>query len=195
MKLPTRHGRRPHIQVVVSAETLLGTSEAPGELAGYGPITAATARRIAADGTWRRLLTEPRTGRFDELSVDTYQPPQDLRDHVIARDPTCIGLGCRLPANRCDLDHRIEYPRGPTAAPNLDPWCRSAHEIKTFTDTDVVLDPAGDGARTITYPSGRSYRLPVDPVLEDIGQVDSSNVHSGQVDSAQVSLDLDEPPF
>jgi 5-methylcytosine-specific restriction endonuclease McrA len=166
-RLKTRQGRRPTIQVTVSIETLLGLRDDPGELAGYGPITADTARRIASEGTWRRLLTDPRTGRFDELSVDTYEPPQDIRDHVIARDPVCIGIGCRLPWNRCDLDHRVPHPRGPTSAGNLEPWCRTGHQIKTFTDTEVVDDPTRDGGRLVTYPSGRSYPLPADPVLED----------------------------
>jgi hypothetical protein len=175
---------------VVSVETLLGLRDEPGELAGYGPITAQTARRIAADGTWHRLLTDPRTGRFDELSVDSYEPPQDMRDHVIARDPVCIGLGCRLPANRCDLDHRVPHPRGPTAASNLDPWCRSGHGIKTFTDTEVVADPDDPGgARMVTYPTGRSYRLPAEPVLEDFGLTDSA---TGLADGPDVG---DDPPF
>jgi hypothetical protein len=205
VKLPTRQGRRPQIQVVVSAETLLGICDAPGELSGYGPITAQVARRIAAEGTWQRLLTEPRTGRFDELSVDAYEPPQDMRDHVIARDPVCIGAGCRLPANRCDLDHRIEYPRGPTAAPNLDPWCRSGHEIKTFTDTTVTLAPdsdsgsdrgaGGDGTRIVTYPTGRSYRLPADPILDDFGLGDASPVLEGDASPDPMTADPDEPPF
>jgi hypothetical protein len=189
-RLQTRQGRRPTIHVVVSVETLLGLRDEPGELAGYGPITAQTARRIAADGTWHRLLTDPRTGRFDELSVDSYEPPQDMRDHVIARDPVCIGLGCRLPANRCDLDHRVPHPRGPTAASNLDPWCRSGHGIKTFTDTEVVADPDDpDGARIVTYPTGRSYRLPAEPVLEDFGLTDSA---TGLADGPDVG---DDPPF
>ena len=176
-RLPTRQGRRPQIQVVVSVETLLGLDEMPGELVGYGPITADTARRIAGEGTWRRLLTDPRTGRFDELSVDTHDPPQDLLDHVLARDRYCRrGLGCRMPANRCDVDHRVNYPRGPTAAGNLDAGCRPDHDIKTFTDTTVRRDRDGEpGDLRITYPSGRSYRLPVEPVLEPI--------------------DLDTPPF
>ena len=152
----------------MSIETLLGADEMPGELVGYGPITAEAARRIASEGTWRRLLTVPRTGRFDELSVDTHDPPQDLLDHVLARDRYCRrGLGCRMPANRCDIDHRVNYPRGPTAAGNLDAGCRPDHDITTFTDTTVARDLDGrPGDLRITYPSGRSYRLPVEPVLE-----------------------------
>jgi hypothetical protein len=169
-RLPTRQGRRPQIQVVVGIETLLALDEMPGELVGFGPIPADAARRIASEGTWRRLLTDPRSGRFDELSVDTHDPPQDMVDHVVARDRHCRrGLGCRMPANRCDVDHRVAFPRGPTAASNLDSGCRPDHEIKTFTDTTVTLDPGGmPGDLRITYPSGRSYRLPVEPVLERI---------------------------
>ncbi len=164
--LPVRHGRRPQIQVTVALTTLLGLDDRPGELAGYGPITAQTARRIAADGVWRRLLTDPRTGRFDELSVDTYQPPQDLADHVIARDRTCRSPGCRAPADRCDLDHRDPYPRGPTSAGNLEPRCRSHHQVKTHTDTAVVTD--GHGGTHLTLPSGRTYHRPADPVQDDL---------------------------
>ena len=164
--LPVRHGRRPQIQVTVAASTLLGLDELPGELAGYGPITAQTARRIAADGTWRRVLTDPRTGRFDELSLDCYEPPQDMADHVIARDRTCRTPGCRTPAARCDLDHRDPYPRGPTSAGNLDPECRAHHNVKTHTDTVVLRDC--DGGLTFTLPSGRSYHRPAEPAQDDL---------------------------
>jgi len=188
--LPRRQGRRPQIQVVVGIDTLLGVDELPGELVGHGPITADSARRIAGEGTWRRLLTDPRTGRFDELSVDTHDPPQDLLDHVLARDRYCRrGLGCRMPADRCDIDHRVNYPRGPTAAGNLDAGCRPDHDIKTFTDTTIRPDPHGDpGDLRITYPSGRSYRIPVEPVLERIELADLA-------DLADVADVPDVPPF
>ena len=165
--LPLRHGRRPQILVTVAVTTLLGLDELPGELAGYGPIAADTARRIAAEGVWRRLLTDPRTGRFDEMSLESYEPPQDLVHHVIARDRTCRSPGCRTPADRCDLDHRVPHPRGPTSAANLDARCRSHHTVKTHTDTHVDADDTdGAGGLRITLPSGRSYHLPADPVLD-----------------------------
>ena len=45
---------------MVALSTLLGFDEQPGELAGYGPIPADLARRMAADptGTWTRLVTD-----------------------------------------------------------------------------------------------------------------------------------------
>ena len=125
--LPRNHRRRPHIQVTVAATTLLGLDELPGELAGYGPIPAHLARQVAADGTWRRLLTDPGTGGLLDYGTTTYEPPKNLTDHVITRDQTCRGLGCRVRAERCDIDHTIRYPDGPTAEHNLTCECRPCH--------------------------------------------------------------------
>ena len=139
-RLPTRHGRAPQIGVVVAMSTLAGLDEQPAELLGAGPITAPTARRIAAGGVWRRLLTDP-AGQLLEISADTYEPPQALRDLVLARDRTCRGPGCRTPADRCDLDHTIPWPTGPTSPANLRALCRSHHRLKTHTDTTYRTDP------------------------------------------------------
>src|SRR3954454_11887814 len=82
--LPVLQGRRPSINVVVSADTLLSLDDQPAHLTGYGPITAETARRLAADesGTWRRLLTDPDTGALLDISEHRYRPAQRLRDYV-----------------------------------------------------------------------------------------------------------------
>jgi hypothetical protein len=148
----------------VAATTLLGLDEEPGELTGVGPITAPLARRIAADGTWRRLLTDPRTGRLDEVSADTYAPPQDMVDHVVTRDGTCRGIGCRIPATACDLDHEVPWPAEPTAITNLHALHQRHHDVKTHTDTTVVTQP--DGTTVWTLPSGRTYRVPPHQLLQ-----------------------------
>lgn len=51
-------GGGTQLQVIVPAGTLLGLDGEPAELAGHGPIPASMARDLAADATWRRLLTE-----------------------------------------------------------------------------------------------------------------------------------------
>ncbi|HEY8827306.1 MAG TPA: DUF222 domain-containing protein, partial [Jatrophihabitantaceae bacterium] len=76
--LPGNHRRRPHIQITLAASTALGLDDQPGELAGYGPITAATARQVAAEATWRRLLTDPATGGLLDYGHTVYDPPQNL---------------------------------------------------------------------------------------------------------------------
>jgi len=162
-RLRTAQGRRPQIQVVVSVATLLGLDDQPAELVGHGPVTAQVARRIATEGTWRRMLTDPATGRLLELATDAHDPPQDLVDHVLARDQHCRGPGCRRPARSCDLDHRIPHPQGPTEAGNLQPLCRPEHQVKTHTDTTHLDD--GAGGVHITYPSGRTHHVPAEPAL------------------------------
>jgi len=53
---------RPLLTLHLPLGTALGLSDAPAELAGYGPIPADLARELAADATWRRILTDPVTG-------------------------------------------------------------------------------------------------------------------------------------
>jgi hypothetical protein len=67
----------PAVQVTVGLTTLLGLDELPGDLAGYGPIPAHLARQIAADpnSTWRRLLTDARSGTLLDYGRTTYRPP------------------------------------------------------------------------------------------------------------------------
>jgi Domain of unknown function (DUF222) len=121
----------PLVQVTIAASTLLGLDDQPGELAGHGPIPAATARQIAADpsGTWRRILTDPATGTILNVSHRGYRPPRPLARHVTARDATCRFPGCRQPARRCDLDHITAWPTGPTTAANLISLCRHQQRL------------------------------------------------------------------
>jgi len=154
--------------VLVSADTLLGLEEHPAELVGYGPITAAAARRLAADGdaTWRRVLTDPRSGTVLDVGHRRYRPPESMAEHVRNRDLTCTFPGCRVPAQACDLDHLVPWdpgdPRGRTAADNLAPDCRHHHVIKHLPGWAVMR--ATDGSVVWTTPSGRRYRT-IRPVL------------------------------
>jgi len=147
------------VRVKVPARTLLGVDEEPAELAGYGPIPADAARRIAADATWRRLLTEPVSGRLLDFGTTRYRPPAHLAEHVITRDQTCRGPGCRVPAHRCDLDHTEPFNpdagTGPTSADNLGPECRSHHRLKQRPGWS--LTQARDATFTWRTPSGHTY--------------------------------------
>ena len=125
----------------MAASTLLGLDQLPGELAGYGPISAELGREIAADATWRRLLTDPATGGLLDYGTTTYQPPAKLAAKVIARHRTCRFPGCPLPADRCQLDHVIEYPTGPTAETNLGPLSARCHRAKHRGGWHAELDP------------------------------------------------------
>src|SRR5882724_11203970 len=158
--LPEHHGQRPAIHVTIAASTLLGCNELPADLDGYGPITAATARRIASDptGTWRRLITDPATGQLLEYGRSTYRPPRNLADHVIARDKTCVFPHCRRPARLCDLDHREAWCTGGyTGEHNLHPLCERHHYAKHNADWHVRRTQ--DGAYHWTAPTRHTYTV------------------------------------
>jgi hypothetical protein len=150
----------------VPFSTLIGIDDHPGELVGYGPIPSGVARRLAAQGTWRRLLTDPATGRLLDYGTTRYAPPQDLRDVIIARDRECMFPTCSMPAHRGQIDHTISYPHGPTAQTNLGPPCDPHHDLKTRWGWQV--DQAEEGRFIWTSPVGRTYEQepqPIGPII------------------------------
>jgi hypothetical protein len=78
---------RGETHVRIDLATLLGLNDHPGELIGYGPITADTARRIAANSTLRRLVTDPLTSNTLDLGLRAYRPSAALRRLVEATHP------------------------------------------------------------------------------------------------------------
>ena len=70
--------------------TLLGLSEEPASLDGYGPIDPDTAHRLCANAPgFYRLLTHPETGVVLPLGRDKYRIPRRLRRWLAVRDKTC----------------------------------------------------------------------------------------------------------
>ena len=154
------------VRVTVPYTALLGADGLPGELAGYGPIPAAVARDLAAGGTWRRILTDPESGRPLDYGTIRYRPPTHLAELVITRDQTCQFPGCRMPAHRCENDHGIPYDpqhgTGPTSETNLGIKCRHHHQIKQSPGWSVTHHP--DGCTTWTTPSGHTYHTQPPPL-------------------------------
>ncbi|MDQ2846211.1 MAG: HNH endonuclease, partial [Actinomycetota bacterium] len=157
--LPKFHRRRPHVQVTIPFDALLG-SGSPCELRGYGPITAGQARRIAADATLSRLVCDPLTGTLLDLGRTQYEPTPELADFVLTRDQTCTAPGCRQPSQRCETDHLIPFHTagGPTSAANLSALCKHHHRAKDGGGHSLIRHP--DGSLTWTTPLGTSARTP-----------------------------------
>ncbi|MPZ66564.1 MAG: DUF222 domain-containing protein [Pseudonocardiaceae bacterium] len=147
---------KPLVHVIVPITMLMGLDETPGELVGHGPIPAALAREIAAGGTWRRLLTDPKSGTLLDYGRTTYTPPAGLADHVRARDLYCRSPICRQRAATADLDHTIPYPDGPTSEFNLYAGCRHDHLAKTHAPGWHV-EQHPDATITWTTPTGHTY--------------------------------------
>ena len=149
------------VWVTVPADTVLGLGDAPGELAGYGPVPASMARRLATHGRWRKVSTDPCTGVVTEVGRSAYSPSAALADLVRLRDRTCRFPGCRHPAGRCDIDHVVPWPAGPTTADNLAALCRHHHRLKHQSPWSVRAGPGG--TLDWTSPSGHAYRTAPEP--------------------------------
>jgi len=159
--IPIALGRRnrPAIMVTVSVATLLGMSNDPGVLAGYGPISADLAREISAEGTWQRLLTDPATGAVLEYGRTRYRPPAALADLVLARDPTCRFMTCAMPSWRSDIDHCQAWEDGGhTGASNNAAANRRCHIVKHAAGWKVLQDATGH--QTWISPTGKVYDNP-----------------------------------
>ena len=168
---------RVPIAVTMSLNTLLGLSEAPGELKGWGLLDADTCRELAADGALLRWLTQPQTGELLDIGAESYVPSDRLAAFVRGRDRICCTPGCQQPAERCDLDHRIPFDHavadkvkqaaadagggavpeqpGPTTRENLGPRCRRHHRLKHLEGWGCRLD---ERRNTLwDAPSGLTY--------------------------------------
>ena len=152
---------RAQIHVHVPLATLLGATDEPGVLAGYGAITADEARRLAFDAgsTWRRLVTDPASGAVLDVGRTRYRPPEPLAEHVRARDGWCSAPGCSAPAESCDLDHTVDFGRsdGTTAHHNLGPLCARHHQLKTAGQ--FRLHQPRPGVFDWHTPAGQRYRV------------------------------------
>ncbi len=161
------HRRPLTVNVTIDLPTLMGLAENPGELAGYGPIPASVAREIASDARWKRFITEPITGNLLDFGREHYEPPQALKDFLIARDRTCRFPGCRRSAILSDLDHAQSWESGgATSLENLGALCRRHHKLKTHYGWKV--ESFADGSCMWRSPAGKEFFTPARSVNEPI---------------------------
>jgi len=167
------------IGVVVPVTSLVGDSDAPGELIDRsGTVPATLIRHLAAHpGTlFYRLLTDPAGGLLDVAEMGRFASTR-LGWALDFRAGTCIFPTCAVAATNCDHDHHTPAPEGETAGWNLDPECRRQHRAKTHAG----FTTARDGPTvTVTTPTGHSYTrcddpLPVDEWATDPAVYDADN--------------------
>ena len=138
--------------VTVSMETLMGLTNDPGQLAGYGPISADAARALAMRGPWRGILLDEYR-HAAAISVDTYRPTALLKEFGRVRDGgVCTAPGCNNPIQ--EFDHVVPWPQGKTVATQVDGKCMWHHHRK-HDDYTVTRD--SDGTCHWTTPLGREY--------------------------------------
>lgn len=166
--------RGVHVDVTltVPALALLGHSEEPAVIDGYGPIPLEVAKTLAAGATsWHRVLTHPVTGVRLRYDRKTYKVPAGLRAWLADRDGTCRFPGCDRPASESDADHNRSWADGGcTDHDNLSHLCRRHHRLKHHTRWWARFE---DDLLVWTSPSGQEYatgsREDRAPPLERLG--------------------------
>jgi hypothetical protein len=126
---PSVAGEKPHVTVTVGAEALRDGAGEPSELDHAGPVDPTLARRVACDGTIRRVVM---AGRSEPLDVGRRTPVVSpaLRRAVIVRDRGCRFPGCDRPHSWCDAHHVVHWADGgPTTLANLVLLCRRHHRM------------------------------------------------------------------
>lgn len=176
--------RRGVIELTCDLPTLLGLADHTAELAGWGPVIADIARQIAAarstpDTVWRYSITHPVTGGLIHHGTTRKRPaPPDespqrdarraptgrQRSFVVARDRTCRGVGCRVPARRTEIDHIRDHAHGgPTQVWNLDCKCTACHRLK---DGGWKVHRNRLDDVVWTSPLGHTYTVPAQPLTK-----------------------------
>ena len=156
-------GIRATVHVTVPVLSLLGVSDAPAELEGYGPIDPITAKKLAAGApSFHRILTHPETGVVLSVGRDSYTVPRDLRRWLIIRDETCRFPGCNRAARRSDADHSLDWQHsGTTVHDNLAHLCSTHHHVKHQTAWSYTQHAGG----RLEWQSPSGHRYATEPAV------------------------------
>jgi len=103
-----------------------------------GPIIPAP---LLAAKLANTAIIQPLIHPGDAPPEPRYTPSPKLADFVRCRDMTCRFPGCDEPAWRCDLDHTIPYPVGPTCASNTKCLCPLFRFRNNRHYADILIMP------------------------------------------------------
>ncbi|HEY8754202.1 MAG TPA: DUF222 domain-containing protein [Arthrobacter sp.] len=150
---------RAQVLVTVPVFSLLGLTEEPALLDGYGPIPPSMARQLVADGaeSFHRVLIDPRDGAPLEIGRTSYRVTKAQRQWLRLRDGKCPFPGCSNQSLDNEADHVLAWARGgSTGIKNLGQPCPRHHRLRhttAWTPTAATKnEPPG-----WTSPSGRRY--------------------------------------
>ena len=144
---------KPSVHLVLPWTVLAGVSSVGAELAGYGPVGAAAALRIAADGLWRRVFADPTTGAAVGVEEGAWRPSTSLARLVSLRwtgstlpgSTRPVGLGGSGARGERQLDHVEPWASDERGRPSGGPT--EATNLQLLAHVDHLLKQAGEHAR------------------------------------------------
>jgi hypothetical protein len=164
---PTPAGADATVYVHVCADTI-DDPDAIARVEGYGPLLLDQIAALTQAATVK--LTPVIHLGADTISIDAYEIPDRIREHVILTDPTDRFPWSNIESRHLDLDHVKPYrpgKPGQTTPGNLAPLSRHAHRAKTHAGwrfeqprpgTYLWITPAG---QRIQVDHTGSHTLPL----------------------------------
>ncbi|MGM9473679.1 DUF222 domain-containing protein [Pseudarthrobacter sp. YS3] len=151
----------PRAQVLLTAPimSLLGATDEPAMLDGYGPIPVTMARRLIADGatSFHRVLIDPRDGAPLEIGRTSYPVTKAQRQWLRLRDGKCPFPGCHNQSLDNEADHLHAWAHGGTTGiSNLAQPCPKHHKLR-HTGGWEPGPATKDEPPGWTSPTGRRY--------------------------------------
>jgi hypothetical protein len=152
----------PAAQVLVTVPVfaLMGLTDEPAMLDGYGPIPASMARNLVGEGasSFHRVLVDPRDGAPLEIGRESYRIPPAMRRWLRLRDGKCPFPGCSSQSLDNEADHILAWADGGTTGiSNLGQPCPKHHRLK-HTSAWTPGPATKDQPPGWTSPMGRHYQ-------------------------------------
>ncbi|MET4591084.1 DUF222 domain-containing protein [Arthrobacter sp. 754] len=124
---------RAQVLLTVPIMSLLGATDEPAMLDGFGPIPVTMARRLIADGatSFHRVLIDPRDGAPLEIGRTSYPVTKAQRQWLRLRDGKCPFPGCHNQSLDNEADHLLAWAHGGTTGiTNLAQPCPKHHKLR-----------------------------------------------------------------
>lgn len=150
---------RAQVLITVPVLSLLGVTDEPAILDGYGPIPPSMARRLVSDGadSFYRVLTDPRDGAPLEIGRTSYRVTKAQRQWLRLRDGRCHFPGCNNHSLDNEADHLLAWADGGnTGISNLGQPCPKHHRLK-HSSSWKPTGASKDNPPGWTSPSRRHY--------------------------------------
>lgn len=156
------HVPTPRAQVLVTVPvfSLLGVTDEPAMLDGYGPIPASMARDLVANGadSFYRVLVDPRDGAPLEIGRTSYRLTKAMRNWRRMRDGKCPFPGCSNHSLDNEADHLLAWHHGGTTGiSNLGQPCPKHHRLRHTSGWKPTPATKNEPPGWIS-PSGRHYK-------------------------------------
>jgi hypothetical protein len=142
--LPMLRTVKPAVVVTIPAADLVDPATGPASgVTGFGsPLSAATARLLACDGSITPITIDGHGLPLDVGRTKRVVPPH-LRRAVELRDQACVFAGCAAPKYWCDVHHLVHWVfGGKTSLENSALLCER-HHTKVHHGFSVVRRPDG----------------------------------------------------